>query len=165
MAPRFLFVETKYDGEVAQNATLRTAMARDQDRFENKRRFQREEMVIRVNYSTVDDFFSEFATNINEGGIFIETERPHSVGTPVTLQFQLPTKEDPLTVTGRVVWTREAGAAALGGTESCNSKSCDAAACSAGMGIEFETLDVSARSEINRLVRLLRIETAPPQVC
>lgn len=128
-------------------------MSHDADRPENKRRFPRQEVVIRVNYSTVDDFFSEFATNINEGGIFIETEQLHPVGTLVTLQFQLPECTTPLTVEGRVVWAREADAASF-------SRMTRKSVGGVGMGVEFETLDWSARNEINRLVRSLRIESA-----
>ncbi len=120
-------------------------MGQDQEPGEDKRRYRREPSVIRVNYSTVDKFFSEFATNINEGGMFIETEEPiHEVGTPVTLQFQLPGEDEPLKVTGKVVWTRPVGHPSE----------------SPGMGIEFDDLSQGARDQINLLVRSLRTETA-----
>jgi type IV pilus assembly protein PilZ len=104
-----------------------------------KRRSTRAPLVVRVDYSTVEALFSEFTTNINEGGLFIETERPAPIGTVVSLQFRLPGSEEPIKVDGRVVWTS---------AERPNDVP--------GMGIEFEGLDHDARARINALVRGLR---------
>ncbi|HKE11487.1 MAG TPA: PilZ domain-containing protein, partial [Myxococcota bacterium] len=52
-----------------------------------KRRSERTPLVVRVDYTTVDAFFSEFTANINEGGLFIETETPPPSGTAVLLNF------------------------------------------------------------------------------
>ncbi len=104
-----------------------------------QRRSARAPLVVRVDYSTVEALFSEFTANINEGGLFIETERPAPVGTVVSLQFRLPGSEEPIKVDGRVVWTSP---------ERPNDVP--------GMGIEFEGLDREARARINALVRGLR---------
>ncbi len=109
-----------------------------------KRRSERTPLVVRVDYTTVDAFFSEFTANINEGGLFIETENPPPSGTAVLLNFKLPGEEEPIRVHGRVVWT-----SALGGAES------------PGMGIEFENLDRVARARIDQVVRNLRRDSAP----
>ncbi len=42
----------------------------------DRRRSEREDLKIPVDYSAVDAFFSEFTTNVNEGGMFIATETP-----------------------------------------------------------------------------------------
>jgi uncharacterized protein (TIGR02266 family) len=110
----------------------------------DRRKSERIPLVLRVDYSTVDDFFSEFTANINEGGIFIETAEQHPTDTAVALHFQLPGSEEPLQVTGRVVWTSPGEP----GQEP-------------GIGIVFEDLDQRARERIDRLVRSLRIESAP----
>ena len=102
----------------------------------DKRRSARTPIVVRVDYSTVDSFFSEFTRNINEGGLFIETDEPCPVDTVVSLQFQVPGGDEPVRVRGRVVWLDEGGAP--------------------GMGIEFEDLDGAARARINQLVRRLK---------
>jgi len=94
---------------------------------------------VRVDYRTIDDLFSEFARNINEGGIFVETDAPHEVGTTVNLQFRLPGGEEPVRVKGTVVRV-----AAGPGPEPH------------GMGIEFENLDSVARMRINELVKALK---------
>jgi type IV pilus assembly protein PilZ len=104
-----------------------------------RRRSSRAPLVVRVSYSTVDALFSDFARNINEGGMFIETDTPAEPDTHVTVRFQLPGSEEPVQARGRVAWVRTAGGDAP-----------------AGMGIEFESLAADARSRIDALVRALR---------
>ncbi len=106
-----------------------------------RRKSPRADVVVRVTYQTVDELFSEFARNINEGGLFVETERPHPIGTTVSLQFQIPGSQDPVRVEGSVVRISEGT-----GSEP------------PGMGIEFEDLDRAARQHINELVRKLRAD-------
>lgn len=55
-----------------------------------RRRSSRIELVVRVDYKTVDELFSEFARNINEGGLYVETDTPPQLGSSVALQFQIP---------------------------------------------------------------------------
>ena len=105
----------------------------------DRRKSDRADLVVRVDYHTVDELFSEFARNINEGGLFVETDTPHPVGTEVHLQFHVPGAEEPLQVIGRVV--RTSG-------EDRNEPN--------GIGIEFDDLDRQARQRINQLVRSLR---------
>ena len=109
-----------------------------------RRKTERTPLVVRVDYETVDQLFSEFARNINEGGIFIETEKPHPVGTGVRLQFRVPGSDDPVLTRGTVVHIAQGG-----GKET------------PGMGIEFDELDADARDHINELVRRLRAEPPP----
>lgn len=104
-----------------------------------RRKSERADLVVRVDYQTVDELFSDFASNINEGGIFVETASPHPAGTPVTLQFSLPGSDEPLQVHGRVV--RESD----GSSHEAR-----------GMGIEFDGLAQRDRQRIDRLVRQLR---------
>ena len=108
----------------------------------DRRKLPRTQAIIPVDYSTVDVFFSEFTTNINEGGMFVGTDQPHPVESMVTLRFRLPGGEAPCEVTGRVIWLREA--ADEEGPR--------------GMGIEFDTLDDTTRTRINDLVRDLRTQ-------
>ena len=105
-----------------------------------RRRSERIDLVVRVDYKTVDELFSEFARNINEGGMFVETEAPPDLGSPVALQFRIPGSEDPIQVVGRVARV------AVGDHQE-----------PPGMGIEFENLDEQSRELINHLVRNLRV--------
>lgn len=104
-----------------------------------RRKSQRAELVVRVDYQTVDELFSDFARNINEGGIFVETETPPERGTSVALQFRLPGEDEPVQVRGTVVRVSRGDQ-----NDPC------------GMGIEFEDLDGDTRERINGLVRSLR---------
>ena len=104
-----------------------------------RRSSPRTDLVVRVNYQTVDDLFTEFARNINEGGIFIETETEQPIGSRVQLEFKLPGEEQPIEVEGRVVREEPAGP---NGPQ--------------GIGIEFENLDSEVRQQINDIVRKLR---------
>jgi len=106
-----------------------------------RRRSERTDLIIRVDYQTVDELFSDFVRDINEGGIFVESEAPHELGTSVDLQFRLPGNEEPVRVKGAVVRVSQG-------------RDGDAP----GMGIEFEGLDASTRQRINDLVRTLRTE-------
>jgi uncharacterized protein (TIGR02266 family) len=105
-----------------------------------RRRSERTELVVRVDYSTIDELFSEFTHDINEGGLFIETEKPRPMGTEVAMCFNLPGSGEVVETTGRVVWVTsgEAGAPP-------------------GMGIEFDELTPDDRDRVNELIRALRI--------
>ena len=108
----------------------------------DRRKTDRADLVVRVAYHTVDELFSEFARNINEGGLFVETETPHAVGTEVSLQFKIPGSDEPLHVVGRVAHTSNGGQGEA-----------------PGIGIEFDDLDGQARQRINQLVRRLRTDS------
>jgi len=104
-----------------------------------RRRDTRVELKIPVDYSSVDDFFTEFTTNINEGGMFVEMDKPPELDTVVQLQFRLPGSTKPVKVLGRVAWSSDADSD--GPT---------------GVGIEFHDLSAEMRDTINQVVRQLR---------
>jgi uncharacterized protein (TIGR02266 family) len=68
-----------------------------------RRRSDRAPVVVRIEYSTVDALFSDFTRNINEGGIFVETEEPIPLDEKVDLKLRLPGSNDLVHVQGRVV--------------------------------------------------------------
>jgi len=104
-----------------------------------QRRTPRAPLVVRVAYSTIDALFSEFTRNINEGGLFIETENPPPTDTRVSLQFKLPGSDAPIHARGRVAWVQPSGTGEP-----------------AGMGVEFESLGSEARARIDDIVRGLK---------
>jgi uncharacterized protein (TIGR02266 family) len=106
-----------------------------------RRRSPRANVTLRIEYATVDELFSEFTRDINEGGLFVETEKLQPPGTEVSLQFRLPGSEEVLTTLGRVVQVAQGKA----GVPS-------------GMGIEFDELTPDDRERIDRIVRTLRVE-------
>jgi type IV pilus assembly protein PilZ len=109
-----------------------------------RRSSPRADFVVRVNYQTVDSLFSEFARNINEGGIFVETEIPQPLGTNVELEFKLPGADRPIEVIGNVV--RSIGPDQVGSDGVV------------GMAIEFDNLDSDVREQINEIIQKLRSE-------
>ena len=110
-----------------------------------RRRSDRAHLTVRVDYSTIDELFSEFTSDINEGGLFIETEKPRPAGTEVSLHFNLPGSDESVKTTGIVVRVSDGSEGDV-----------------PGMGIEFEELPPEARGRINQLIRALR-STPPPR--
>jgi uncharacterized protein (TIGR02266 family) len=117
-----------------------TGTKRDIEIETERRRSPRSPLVVRVAYSTVDALFTEFTKNVNEGGLFIETESPPPLDTRVALEFKLPGTDAPIRARGRVAWLRAASPEEG----------------PAGMGVEFEQLGSEARESIDALVRQLR---------
>ncbi len=104
-----------------------------------RRRTERTPVTIRIEYSTVDALFSDFTRNINEGGIFVETDELIPLDEKVDLKLRMPGSNELVNVQGRVVRTEPATASSVG-----------------GIAIEFDQLDASARELINSAVRKLR---------
>ena len=107
-----------------------------------RRGAQRAELMVQIDYSTVDEIFSEFTRDINEGGLFIETDKPSPVGTEIALYFNLPGSNGGIETTGRVVRTTD-GSSGI----------------PSGMGVEFDELTGSNRAKIDMLVRELHAHT------
>ena len=106
---------------------------------DDRRRHPRNAAKIPVDYSSVDAFFSEFSSNINEGGMFIEMEETPGIGEQVQVQFRVPGEPKPVRVSGRIAWVSD-------GKDGSP----------AGAGVEFMDLSFEARDTINRIVRTLR---------
>lgn len=105
----------------------------------DRRRAGRSGLTVRIDYATVDEIFSEFTRDINEGGLFIETDNPPPTDTRVALQFKLPGSDLPIQARGRVTRIQVPGGDGP-----------------AGMGVEFENLGQDARALIDELVRGLK---------
>jgi uncharacterized protein (TIGR02266 family) len=106
---------------------------------EDRRRADRANVTVRIDYATVDEMFSEFTRDINEGGLFIETEKPHQAGTEVAMHFHLPGSQEVLRTIGRVVRVSSGDVGMP-----------------PGMGIEFDELTSDDRTKIDQIIRALR---------
>jgi uncharacterized protein (TIGR02266 family) len=106
-----------------------------------RRRSLRAPVVVRIEYATVDALFSDFTRNVNEGGVFIETDCPAELDSVVHLRFRLPGTRENIKVAGRVAWI-EPGADGQ----------------PQGMGVEFENLTEADRERINGIVLRLRAD-------
>ncbi len=109
-----------------------------------RRRSYRAGLIVRVDYSTVDELFQEFTGDINEGGLFIVSESARKPGTEVLLRFSLPGSDRIIETIGTVVRISS-------GTDGSPR----------GMGIEFEDLREEARAHIDQLIRRLRSVRGP----
>jgi uncharacterized protein (TIGR02266 family) len=108
---------------------------------DNKRKAARLHHEIPVAYRSVGSFLSDWATNISQGGLFINTRKPLPVGTPVNIIIQLPGEPFPSNLEGRV--TRV--------TEFDNHQNMVP-----GMGVEFTSVDAPRRAELERFVQRLK---------
>jgi uncharacterized protein (TIGR02266 family) len=106
----------------------------------NKRRAARLQHEIPVAYRSVGSFLTDWATNISEGGLFINTRNPLPVGTAVKLLIQLPGASS-FQLDGRVTRVTEFD---------------NHANMVPGMGVEFTGVDDGRRREIEGIVERLR---------
>jgi type IV pilus assembly protein PilZ len=95
-------------------------------------------LLIQYRFDTLEDFLSEYSTDISIGGMFIRTNTPKDEGTLVYLQFYLRDGAKLIEGLGRVVRVNPAKPAS------------DEAA--AGMGIEFVNFDEESMELIRQIV-------------
>ncbi len=110
---------------------------------DNKRRAARLHHDIPVAYRSVGSFLSDWATNISQGGLFINTRKPLPVGTAVKILVQLPGASFPFQLGGRVTRVTQFD---------------NKANMVPGMGVEFTDVDDAKRREIEAFVARLREE-------
>jgi len=95
-------------------------------------------LLIQYRFDTLEDFLSEYSTNISIGGMFIRTDKPKDEGTLVYLQFYLRDGAKLIEGLGRVVRVNPADTA---GDQSAS-----------GMGIEFVNFDEESMELIRQIV-------------
>ncbi|MFK7895075.1 MAG: TIGR02266 family protein [Myxococcota bacterium] len=131
------------DSMETKGLPLEASSGVDESAAAERRRERRAGVTVRIDYATVDEMFSEFTRDINAGGLFIETEKPHAPGTEVSMQFHLPGSADALQTIGRVVRVSSGDVSSP-----------------PGMGIEFDELTSEDRGKIDLIVRALRSEAS-----
>lgn len=57
-----------------------------------------------VDYESPDTYLYDYSTDLSQGGIFIETNNPASIDSPITLRFTLPNIDRVFEIKGRVAW-------------------------------------------------------------
>jgi len=113
---------------------------------QNQRRAARLHHELPVAYRTVGSFLTDWATNISQGGLFINTRKPMPVGTEVKIIIQLPGAAFPFDITGVVNRVEPVG----------NKKNA-----APGMAVEFTELDRAKRDRIETFVQRLRKDLDP----
>ncbi len=110
---------------------------------QNKRKANRLHHEIPVAYRSVGSFLTDWATNISQGGLFINTRKPLPVGTAVKILVQLPGASFPFQLEGRVTRVTEFD---------------NHANMVPGMGVQFTDIDEAKRREIEAFVERLSRE-------
>lgn len=104
----------------------------------DRRKYERFETSISVDYASGDTFLFSYIQNISEMGIFIRSDEPFPIGTTLHMRFT-PDGQDPIEVSGEVTWVnpyRPFG-------DNLNP----------GMGVSFTGLSPELRERIVALVR------------
>ncbi len=70
----------------------------------DQREHPRAEIQLEVNCKNLDVFSKHNILNISQGGVFIQTDSPFSLGTEVDLEFTLPDQKGTIKTKGLVVW-------------------------------------------------------------
>ncbi len=105
-----------------------------------KREAPRTMIRIQVNCECDDAFIYDYSYDMSEGGIFLSTSEPRSVGDRIKLGFILPEVLEEIEVTGEVTWVNPPGSQDL----------------PPGMGIKFLELPEDKKELIQEVIN--RIE-------
>jgi type IV pilus assembly protein PilZ len=105
-----------------------------------RRKDERVEVDLEVDYRADDTFLFAYITDISAMGIFVRTNTPEPPGTRLNLRFTPPGGEEPLEFEGEVIWINPLRE---GDLENRNP----------GMGIQFVELAAEQRDRILQLVK------------
>ncbi|MFH1147279.1 MAG: TIGR02266 family protein [Pseudomonadota bacterium] len=115
-------------------------------RRDDRRLAPRKMIRLEVHYSTSTDVLSNFSHNLNQGGLFIETDVPSPIGTDVEIKFFLPSDNRPIQTRGSVVWSSSEASKEPGGTGQAK----------LGMGIEFDNLSREDKERIDNFIKNMK---------
>jgi Tfp pilus assembly protein PilZ len=77
---------------------------------DERRRYPRIRAGISVVEIAGDTAYFQYASNLSEGGVFLERTLSHEIGTRVALLFKVPDQSDPISVEAEVVGAAADGA-------------------------------------------------------
>ena len=97
-------------------------------------------LTIKFKADTLEEFVERYGVYVSQGGIFVRTKKPLSVGSLVDFEFKLQNGGALLKGMGTVVWTREHDPARRGAP--------------AGMGLRYDSLDDESISILTRILAL-----------
>jgi len=119
---------------------------------DERRRYPRAplSLLIQYRFNTLEDFLSEYSTNISIGGMYIRTKDPKDKGSLIYLQFYLKDGAKLIEGLGRVVRVDPPEAGDPGQY--------------AGMGVEFVNFDENSMELVRQIVdrNLTPTEPGPP---
>ena len=115
------------------------------DRGIPSRRNARLSLEVMVGVTSGTDTFSGWGTNLSAGGVFVNSNHAHPVGTKVHVLLQLPGHSE-CTLNGRVAWAQPAGPGVA----------------EPGMGIEFISPDDATKTLLAEMVDKLTQDLSNP---
>jgi len=111
---------------------------------EEKRRADRAAITLKVDYRRLNSFFADYTKNISQGGTFIRTTKPLTVGTEFVFVLSLPTLNEQLQLNGEVKWVV---------TEEMATEEVPC-----GMGIRFKFENDEDRAKVDDFVERLMVD-------
>jgi len=103
---------------------------------------------IQINIESEGAYLYDYSWDMGEGGIFISTEKPLSVGETVKLKFILPEVLEEVEATGKVAWVNPPG-------------SVDPPP---GMGVKFVDLSEEMRNHIQEVINKIEGGKGVPSI-
>ena len=77
--------------------------------FKEKRQYERKECSASVGYAFLDKNHTAIIENISDGGAFLDTLNPVSVGHDIAMKIQLEQDQQPIMIIGEVAWNSSRG--------------------------------------------------------
>jgi len=102
------------------------------------RTIPKKQVVLTLSYKDRDTFLRSYIANIDNGGLFIKSEKPLAKNFEFLLKLQLPGISDPLQIKSKVILQRN--------PEDCKSNH------PPGMGIEFKNMSIQDRKFLDDFV-------------
>jgi uncharacterized protein (TIGR02266 family) len=75
----------------------------------DERESPRKPCFLAVDYQAEDSTYTKNILDISTGGVFIETIEPIAAGQEITLNFAFPESQEPLKVSGEIIWRNPKG--------------------------------------------------------
>src|SRR5438128_1578172 len=122
----------------------------DSDGDTDRRSGPRAPIELKVEYKKLNTFFADYTKNICKGGTFIKTPKPLDVGTEFLFRLVVPKLREPITLRGKVRWTKRDGQPSPPGVPENHE---------AGMGIRFIYEGPDQRQQIASTVEKLMIDS------
>lgn len=103
-----------------------------------------------VDYKSGGNYLFDFCKDLGAGGVFIQTDKPLEMGSPIDLTFTIPDSKETLMTKGTVIWVQKPVA--------------DREDLSAGMGVQFSGFSTDQRALLEEFVQRYQGQrkTIPP---
>ncbi len=97
-------------------------------------------LTIKFKASNLEEFVERYGVYVSQGGIFVRTKKPLSVGTVLDFEFKFQDGSSVLKGLGTVVWTREYDPARTNAPP--------------GMGLRYDTLDEGSKDRLGKILTM-----------